>query len=334
MDLFSNLVSKVGGEDALNLINDQLTPLLLNSFKPKISEYVNSHVERTRGELFQQLPDGVQNVLNDIVPGGLNSQREMSHSSRGLLDDLGEQIRRQIGAIIEEIRQRVREVVQNVTSQTSDRVTGSVVEIAQNKLKLKTRAVQENQQPSQGSRGLKLGGSGGGDFIDNFINSSLEEVRPLVRGELKSIYDQIVDLVPQDARKILVSLVPGLEDNQTPQSNYQTQPALQGQQYNNPRGIPDQANETQSRGFISDVKNFADQVKNKLQNELTSGVLGGMDGSRGGAELLQEFQAKVLDKINKITTELMNQLENKIMATVSDELCTVAKSKLAGAIPF
>ncbi|KAI0228496.1 hypothetical protein L0F63_005921 [Massospora cicadina] len=319
MDFFSNLVAKVGGEDALNLVNDQLTPLLLNSFKPKIFEYVSSHVERTRGELFQQLPDG---------------RGEASESTRGIFDDLGEQIRRKIDVILEEIRQRIREIVQNVTSSTSDRVTGSVVEIAQNKLKLKTRAIQENQQLGEGTRGFNFGGSGDGDFIDNFINSSLEEVRPLVRGELKSIYDHIIDLVPQDARKILVSLVPGLEDNQS-QNNSQSQQALQGQQYNNnSRGVAYENEEPRSRGFLSDVKNFAHQVKNTVQNELKTGVLGGMGGSRGGAELLQEFQAKAQDKISKITTDLMNQLENKIMVTVSEELRTVAKSKLAGAIQF
>lgn len=430
MDFFSNLVAKVGGDDALNLINDQLTPLLLNSFKPRISEYVNTHVERTREELFQQLPDGVRNVLHDIIPGGLNNQRGLPEMTRGLFDDIVEQIRHKIDKILDETRQRVRDVVQEVTSSTSERVTRSVVEIAQNKLKLKSRAVQDSVPSGESSRALNFGSTGGsGDFIDNFINSSMEEVRPLVRGELKSVYDSIIHLVPQDVRKILVSLVPGLEDNQGsqnsehtsqlppnqqfnngsqgsyPQTNqfnpnpqynsgpqggyYQNnqsnpnQPYNNGpqggyiqnnqhynnlpqggynQQYNNgpqggynqfnanpqynygpqggyipnnqfnpspqssygSRGLP-QEDEVRSRGFMSDLKNLAHQVKDTVKSELQVNSLG---GSRGGPELLREFQTKALDKIIRITSELMNQLENKIMVTVSEELRTVAKSKL------
>ncbi|KAJ9073743.1 hypothetical protein DSO57_1012964 [Entomophthora muscae] len=262
MDFFSNIVAKIGGDQALDLVNDKLTPLLLDSFKPRISEYVNTHVERTRGELFQQLPDGVRNVLNDVVPGGLGSQRGASDVARGFMDEIADQIRQKIDKILDETRQRVRDVVQDVTSSTSDRVTRSVVGIAQNKLKLKTRGVQDSSSSGEASRGFNFGGmKGPGDFIDNFINSSLEEVRPLVRGELKSVYDHIVDLIPQDARKILASFVPGLEDSQGSQkndqnnANYQYNNAPQGfpqanapsyqnnqnQQYNAPQGFP-QAN--------------------------------------------------------------------------------------------
>ncbi|KAJ9073742.1 hypothetical protein DSO57_1012963 [Entomophthora muscae] len=82
---------------------------------------------------------------------------------------------------------------------------------------------------------------------------------------------------------------------------------------------------------MSDLKKIAHQVKDTVKSELK---VGGFDGSRGGAELLQEFQAKALEKISKITTDLMNKLEGTIMATVSEELRTVAKDKLANKISF
>lgn len=369
MDIFAKLISKVGGDDALNLINDQLTPLLLKSFRPKISEYVGTHVERTRGELFQQLPDGVRKVLDEIIPGGLNSSsRGAGDGSRGFFDEIGDQIRRKIDEILNETKERVRQIVQEVTSSTSDRVTNSVVGIAQNKLRLKVD--QENSQNR--SRGLSF--SNPNDFIDNFINSSLEEVRPLVRGELKSVYDSILNLVPQDARRILISIVPGLEDPKNSQNNqnnqhnqyqnnqqnqyqnqyqnnqqnqYQTFQGGNNNQYQNPpqnlqgninngpynRGIEQGDEEPRSRGLLSDIKNFAHQIKDTVKTELKTA--GNPFTNRGDSEkLLEEFQAKAMDKIGRITTDLMNLLENKIMTTVSEELRTVAKDKLAKNISF
>lgn len=298
MDFLTQIIGKVGGEDAINIINDQITPLILNTLRPNISNYIGSHVERTREELYNQLPRGVHDVLDDILPGGLNpnngSQRGIGDVSRGFLDDIQDKIRQKIGEILNEIGIKVRQVVQDVTSSTNDRVTGSVVDIAKSKLKLGAqRSVQNIEQPGNSGNfnsGTRDVSRGQGDFLENFINSSLNEIRPLVKSELKSVYNHILEIVPQDARKILCAIVPGLDDNQSQQQNFNSnnqqfnqgnsQGGNGGQQFNN-QGQGNQnygnqpSNQGQSFNYQGDGQmnqqnsgqNFNNQPGNYNQNQ-------------------------------------------------------------------
>ncbi|KAI9297901.1 hypothetical protein K502DRAFT_323064 [Neoconidiobolus thromboides FSU 785] len=360
MNFISDLVQKVGGETAVNLINDQVTPLILNNLKPNIQQYVNSHVERTRGELFQQLPKGVYDVLDDILPDGLNrnnngggNARGLGDDARGFMEDIQNKIREKIEEILNSITEKVRQIVSEVTGSTTNRATDSVVDIAKSKLKLGAKREVEfnNNNNNVSTRGFgdssnNNQNNNNGDFIDNFINSSLNDIRPLVRGELKGIYQSILELVPQDARRILCAIVPGLEDNNQNQNQNQNQQFSnnsnnqqfsnnnfnQGQQfYNNGNNY-----NNQSQQYGNDNYNQGQQFNNNNQAQGSFNNSRGIEEnnpnvtSRGLFSDIKNFAHQVKDEMKQSgmgsligkgnsgssSRELLDEFQNKARAKV------------------